>query len=227
MARSDVLLTEPEDTSEPSATKQAYHAIRQLILIGDLAPGEKLKIDTLRKRLDLGASPVREALSLLTSDQLVERLDQRGFRTAPVSGENFREILKLRCKLEAMALNESLLHATETWEENLILAHHRMDKEPRDNVHAFEERHRAFHMALLANCPSPILMKFCGQLYDLNIRYRFLAGRSSNYAARNVTGEHRAILDAALARDVTQARTHLLDHYQKTGAFLVHHFDET
>ncbi|MEO1308816.1 MAG: GntR family transcriptional regulator, partial [Pseudomonadota bacterium] len=88
-----------------SATQRAYHTLRHLIVTGDLKPGEKLKIDGLRQRLDTGASPIREALSLLTSDHLVERIDQRGFRTAQVNVENFREILALRCALEDMALH--------------------------------------------------------------------------------------------------------------------------
>ena len=72
-----------------SATQGAYNAIRRMILVGDLRPGEKLKIDALKARLDTGASPVREALSLLTSDQLVERIDQRGFR-GPRQSAKFR-----------------------------------------------------------------------------------------------------------------------------------------
>ena len=77
-------------------------------MVVELAPGEKLKIDGLRRRLETGASPIREALSLLTSDNLVERLDQRGFRTAEVSAENFHEILVLRCTLEDLALRDKI-----------------------------------------------------------------------------------------------------------------------
>ncbi len=205
---------------ETSATHRAYQALRRMILIGELPPGQKLKIEHLRGALDMGASPIREALSLLTSDHLVERLDQRGFRAAATSRENFTEILNLRCKLEEMALRESLANATDRWEERLVVAHHKMAREPRDNAEAFEARHRAFHMALLENCTSPILMKFCGQLYDLNIRYRYLAGQALNYQKRDIAAEHAAILDAAIERDVDRAADRLLSHYRQTGAFL-------
>ena len=62
---------------------------------------------------------MREALSLLTSDQLVERLDQRGFRVAQTSRAQFDEILKLRCQLEVLALKESLEHADSADPETL------------------------------------------------------------------------------------------------------------
>ncbi len=208
------------DTAEGSATNRAYRRLRELIVAGDLKPGEKLKIDGLRKRLDTGASPIREALSLLTSDHLVERIDQRGFRAAEVSAANFNEILKLRCALEDQALRESIANYTEAWEEHVVLAHHRMLRAQNENRNDFELLHKAFHMALLSNANSPILLKFCSQLYDLNIRYRFLAGRALDYQQRDVRAEHAGILATAIARDADTASERLLNHYKLTGAFL-------
>lgn len=209
-----------EPTQETSATQRAYMQLRRMLLVGELPPGEKLKIERLRGVLNTGGSPIREALSLLTSDLLVERLDQRGFRTAEISRENFSEILKLRCSLEEMALRESISNATEEWEETLVLAHHRLSRQPREDIEVFEDRHKHFHMALLRNCRSPVLLKFCNQLYDLNIRYRYLAGRSMDYSKRDVTKEHESIMNASIERNADLACRHLLDHYRNTGAFL-------
>ncbi len=209
-----------------SATQQAYAALRRMIVVGELSPGEKLKIDALRKTLDTGASPVREALSLLVSDQLVERLDQRGFRTASASRSNFDEILMLRCHLEEMALRRSIAAGDQGWEEQLVLAHHRMVRQDRENVEAFEERHKAFHMALLSACDSPILLKFCNQLYDLNVRYRYLAGRASGYKKRDVSNEHADILAATVERKADLAVERLISHYRQTGDFLTVQFDD-
>ncbi|MFV2034706.1 MAG: GntR family transcriptional regulator [Halocynthiibacter sp.] len=203
-----------------SATQRAYLAIRRMIVVGELKPGEKLKIDGLKTVLDTGASPIREALSLLTSDQLVERIDQRGFRTASTNRENFNEILMLRCALEEMALRQSIANASGDWENHLVICHHRMVREPRDNIEAFEDRHKAFHMALLNNCDSPILLKFCNQLYDLNIRYRYLAVLALEYRKRDVSREHTNIMEAAIERDADLASERLLNHYHQTGAFL-------
>lgn len=156
----------------------------------------------------------------MTSDQLVERLDQRGFRCAPVSLKNFNEILRLRCALEDMALRQGIERATADWEEALVLAHHRLVRADAADDTPFEELHKAFHMALLSNCASPILLRYCSQLYDLNVRYRYLAGRALNYGRRDVAGEHRHILQATVERDADAASKHLVEHYQQTGAFL-------
>ncbi|MEO1681274.1 MAG: GntR family transcriptional regulator [Pseudomonadota bacterium] len=207
-------------SGEGSATQRVYKMLRHMIVTGELEPGEKLKIDSLRQRLHTGASPIREALSLLTSDNLVERLDQRGFRTAEVSAKNFEELLFLRCTLEDLALRESIANATEAWEDAIVLAHHKMQRAKEAGQATFEERHKAFHMELLANATYPILQKFCSQLYDLNIRYRYLAGNALNYQRRDVGEEHRGILEAAVARDADLASDRLLNHYKMTGAFL-------
>ena len=206
--------------ADGSATQRTYRTIRHMIVVGEIRPGEKLKIEGLRSRLDIGSSPIREALSLLSSEYLVERIDQRGFRAAETSRENFDEILEMRCELEDMALRKSIAHADEEWEAQVVLAHHRMVRARRQGDANLEDQHKAFHMALLANCQAPILMRFCSQLYDLNIRYRYLAGNALDYQKRDVGKEHTAILDAAIARDTNAASRELLAHYRTTGAFL-------
>jgi GntR family carbon starvation induced transcriptional regulator len=205
---------------ETSATRGAYLSLREMILTGELRAGEKLKIDKLRAMLDLGASPIREALSLLTSDMLVERIDQRGFRAASASQANFQEILMLRSTLEDMALRKSIANATSEWEERLVLSHHRMNKAVPHGTAAFEAAHKAFHMALLDNSGSPMLLKYCGQLYDLNIRYRYLAASSEQYVSRDISSEHAEILEAALGHDADLAVDRLLTHYALTGEYL-------
>lgn len=209
-----------DDTSgrEKSATHAAYLSLREMILTGALPAGEKLKIEQLRTILDMGASPVREALSLLTSDMLVERIDQRGFRAAPASPANFDEILKLRCKLEDMALRQSIAQATPEWEERLVLAHHHMKQQM--GAVTFEAAHKVFHMTLLSNANSPMLERYCSQLYDLNIRYRYLAASGQNYQRRDISSEHDEIFDAAIKREADSASAALLSHYRLTGAYL-------
>ena len=207
--------------STQSTTQRAYLAMRDAILSGELAPGEKLKVETLKTTFSTGASPVREALSLLTSDQLVERRDQRGFRVAQASKEQFEEILNLRCKLEDLALRTSFEKSTKAWEDNLVLAHHHMCRVHHEPPHIFEQHHKDFHMALIGACDSPILLRFCDQLYSLNVRYRNLAGKSPDYAKRDVVEEHKNIFEAAIERDVDSASSLLTSHYRTTGDYLV------
>lgn len=210
-----------------SLTSKAYAQLRAAIIAGELEPGRKLKIDELRQLYGYGGSPIREALSLLTSDGLVARLEQRGFNVADVSRDEFSELLKTRCWLEERALRESIAQGGTEWEERVILAQHWLSREPRSRDEggafvanqAWETRHKEFHAALISACGSSILLRMCDQLYDQNIRYRMLSG-SAAYPGRNVGDEHAAIMQAALDRDADLAVTKLIEHYDKTGAFL-------
>jgi len=203
-----------------SSTQRVFQDLRRRIIEGEIEPGERLKVESLKTLLDSGASPIREALSLLTSEQLVERIDQRGFRAAPASKEHFREILMLRCELEDIALRASIKSGNEQWEEQVVLSHHRLAKAKIDDVDTFEQLHYQFHRSLLASCGSPILLRFTDQLYSLNIRYRNLAGKSVRYGKRDIAKEHEQIVDSVLSRDEDEASSHLLSHYRSTGDFL-------
>lgn len=213
-------------TTPTSLTSQTYQSIHDMVIRGELHPGQKLKIEDLRKTLGTGASPIREALSLLTSDHLVERIDQRGFRVVLVSDEAFRELLKTRCWVEERALRESIEHGDAQWEENIVLTNHRLTRTPRSvDEHNYvansewEPKHKQLHMALLSACGSSILLKFCGQLYDQNIRYRNIAGTVA-YSKRNTNDEHKHIVKLVLERNADEAVKALINHYTKTGQFL-------
>ena len=96
---------------------------------------------------------------------------------AEIRAQNFDEILKLRRTLEDLALRKYIAKADDALYDKLVLDHHRMVHSKDVNEATFEDLHTLFHMALLGNASSPILLKFCSQLHDLNIRYRFVMGR--------------------------------------------------
>jgi len=219
------------DRVEPPARTIADALDRQLraaILRGEIAPGAKLKLEDLRERFGVSLSPLREALSRLAAEGLVLAESQRGYRLPEVSGERLAEVITLRCQLEPFALAESIRRGSDEWEERLVAVFHRLSKiergeqrAARARVENWEKAHREFHEALISACGMPILLQFCSVLNDFSDRYRrlFLA---RNPLDRNVHGEHRAILDAALARKAARAAALLRRHVERTGANVLH-----
>lgn len=219
--------------SRESLTSRIFARLRLDIISGALAPGSKLKIDELRQRYDVGASPIREALSLLTSNQLVERVDQKGFRVSRISIEDFDELLKTRCWLDERALRESIAHGSKRWEEEVVIAAYRLSRsrrtaevDPTITTGEWEKLHKDFHMCLLSQCGSRFLYNICEDLYDQNTRYR-QAARMAAYPERDVSAEHDAITDAVLARDADLAVSRLVEHYRNTGNFLRNSLQDT
>ncbi len=203
-----------------------HERIRDDIIYGRIGPGSKLKIETLQDRYQTGATPLREALSLLVASGLVERIEQRGFRVVHVSLAEFDELLRTRCFVEEQAVRESVVAGDERWEDELNLATYRLrrasetnENNAEDAIAQWEHLHSAFHAALIAACPSRFLLRFCQQLYQEALRYRYIA-RLAPRARGAAFSEHRAISEAALARDAALTGTLLVQHYTLTGKLL-------
>ena len=210
------------ESAAESLTRRAYAQLRQDIIEGTLQPGSKLKIQELTKAYSTGASPIREALSHLASDRLVNRIEGRGFRVSDVSREEFLDLLRVRIWVEGKALAESIAIADPAWEDAVLSTNFRLaqsarsTREDRFEPNAdWEDKHKRFHMALIEGCRSPIAIRICDQLYDQNIRYRKIAG-----PGRNVANEHDAIAQAALARDAEKAVRLLQEHYASTADYV-------
>lgn len=198
--------------------------LRREILNGEIAPGERLNLDQLRAAYNVSLSPLREALSRLTSEGLVlQAEDQRGFQVAPVSRDNLAEVTALRRTLEVMALRESIRHGDDAWESEIVAALHRLSKlnarsAQRANTvdDEWESWHRHFHAVLIGACRSPVLLQFCDTLLDLSDRYRRVFIHLQR-GPRNVHSEHAAIAEAALARDADRACRLMEQHIELTG----------
>ena len=175
-----------------------------------MEPGSKINLDRLRTSYDISLSPLREALSRLVADGLVELEDLRGYRVAPVSTSNLAEVTRLRVEFESLALQHSIEQGDLEWESDVMRSLYRLNRIERDparpeSLEAWEEAHNDFHRQLIQGCGMPLLLRFCSVLHNLNDRYRrlFLA---TNPGDRDVRSEHIAIAEAAVARRSSEAR---------------------
>jgi GntR family transcriptional regulator, carbon starvation induced regulator len=162
------------------STSLADH-LRGAIIRGTFTPGSKLRMEELRESFGVSLSPLREALSRLVAEGFVVAESQRGFRAAPVSAENLREITALRLALEPMALRDAIEHGDETWEAEVAGALYQLKKHSlkeqaptSEALERWETVHRNFHLTLLGATRMPLLLNFCTNLHDLSDRYRRL-----------------------------------------------------
>ena len=201
----------------------AFEQLRADILQGVIAPGVKLRIDALKERYQIGAGPIREALNRLSALHLVEKIDQRGFRVTLISPEKLVELAMTRSWVSEIAIRESIRAGDSAWEENVVLAHHRL-KRCHDITtgpdREWEVLHRQFHFALIAACPSHWLREFHEILFDLADRSRHMAVRHDR-ASRDVAGEHQRIMEAVIERDVPRAVALLNEHFRITAEIAI------
>ena len=201
---------------------EALTQLREDIISGILRPGEKLRVQHLKSKYNVGAATLREALSLLVSESLVTATAQRGFNVAPISLQDLKDISETRTMLEVQAAVESVKNGDEEWEVQLIGAYHRLTKVeestgdiPNSSTAIWEQRNIEFHEALVAACPSKWIRQFRSILHTHSERYRRLSLQTAG-VSRNVHVEHQEIFDAAMARDAETLVKVLTNHIEKT-----------
>lgn len=198
-------------------TGSVYEQIRAEVLTGKLRPGERLSAAGLRHRFSTGGSPVREALNRLLSEGYVSLEENKGFRVASVSQQELRELVSARCWIDGTSVSESIKNFDTTWEENLVLALHRLSKVSRVNPEQcaeWEPLHKAFHIALVSGCGSRWMVQTSERFFDAAERYRLLA--ASYVSDRNELDEHREIVEACLGRNAEKVVELLKHHYSAT-----------
>lgn len=210
-----------------SLTESAYRQLRDDLLACRLVPGEKINIKDIADSRGFSLGAVREALARLTSEGFVTLDESRGFRVAPISLDDLADLVALRSDIEGQCLRRAIRHGGLDWESQIVSAAHRLSKtppgDPADPMRLNEDyamAHSAFHQALVAACESPWLLRMRAWLYDQSERYRYLTVPLSN-AERDLTREHAAIVEAALARDADTAVSLLSDHLMATARLLI------
>ncbi|HTZ81156.1 MAG TPA: GntR family transcriptional regulator [Stellaceae bacterium] len=211
-----------------TVTETIYRRIRQEILDGAFKPGAKLKLDTLKARYHVSVNTLRETLSRLVADGLVQNEGQRGFTVVPASLADLRDITEVRRMLECEAARRSLQRASLDWESELVAAYHKLSKveavvdaEGTKYGGLLEQYNREFHAALIANCGSRWLVQLHRMMYDQSLRYRMLAFQVKDFPREQSRREHREILDAALARDAERLAAVLSAHVTKGAELYV------
>lgn len=224
MSDSDIEHITSSASRAETLASSVYNQILNDILNGKLKPGHKLRLQSLKTDYNVGNSPLREALNRLSSNGMVVREENKGFRVSPASVAELEELIRTRCWLESIALRESIKNGDDAYDERIILAAHRLTKvEPKEDgsySSELESRHREFHRALLSACNSNILLGYCSQLQERTLRYRNLSA-VVEYREGNEGQEHKAVVEAILDRDADKAAKLLTSHYQITAEILI------
>lgn len=207
----------PED--RPVSTTLAievFGRLRHDLKANRFKPGERLDFSRIKEMYEVGVAPLREALSRLVEAGLVVQVGQKGFRAAPVSFDDLKDVVDTRRFLEVRAFQESIRLGDDDWEGAVVAAFHGLSKvsqrsSGKPDAAAWEIKHGEFHRALMSACRSRWLLQLWSTVFDQAERYRSLALGSGHWSPDEL-GDHKKLLDAALARDADLAGELLHGH---------------
>lgn len=202
-----------------SPSKAAAFWLRRDIVRGVFRPMERLKVERLVEFYNVGHSPVREAILLLSASGLAVHEHQKGYRAAPVSLADYDDVVSVYQRLYKLAIGMAIELGDDAWEERTLVQLHRSAKVPivfpDGDAQARERWQRGyweFHGQLLSGCGSPLLLQLLGDIGFRLERYVNLFADLASDRERDHHSEHREIVDAVVARDCDNAIA-LVDAY--------------
>lgn len=210
--------------ADPGTSRRelAYQSLKHGLLMGDHPPGRRLGEERLAADLGVSRTPVREALSRLHSEGLVERLEDGGYGPTLIDLHLVRELYEIRFALERCAIqrpsNGGPAHDLEAL---AILREDWADLEVPDDDDAvdvdFVLLDEDFHERVAAAAGNQALV---GQLRKVNERIRIVRMQDFLTAERvaQTISQHLGVIDPLLEGDVAQAEERLVSHFAESLA---------
>ncbi|MFJ9619276.1 GntR family transcriptional regulator [Streptomyces noursei] len=191
-----------------NATERAYRAIKRRIIELELEPGAHVTKSDLTHLAGAGAMPVREALTRLQRDGLVQALPRSGYRILPVTLKGVRELCAFRQLLEteAAGLTAELGCPADDLArmEELLKASYELGDAV--SIDAFLRANLEFDTIIANGCGNDMLAQSITRVFDELERILRITLKSLPFSA-SAAHERRVILDAIRERDPAAART--------------------
>lgn len=209
------------DGERITLTQAAVGILRDMIVLGEIPPGEPLRLEELANKLEMSASPIREAIRQLEMIGFVTHAPYRGATVTRLSYEEMSAVYETRIALESLIVRRVAERLDSSAEERLVSILAELD-----DAYAVENRIRvvrgntAFHVALAASSGSPWLERLIKQVHDVWERYSAAlipAGQAEQTFVAEARG-HREILHACQAGDADTAEEALRGHLDVSRA---------
>ena len=206
-----------ETARQPLAERRLLHEsavdrLRDMIVQGALAPGTKLNERELCEQLGISRTPLREALKVLSTEELVELLPNRGAVVATLTERRVREIFAVMGALEALAGELACRHMTARELNEIRALHYQMRAHhARGELAPYFRRNQEIHLAIVKASGNATLAAIYQSLNAHVRRARYMANLSQERWDQAVA-EHEQILEALGRRDAAQLQGLLRNH---------------
>ncbi|WP_026370570.1 GntR family transcriptional regulator [Kallotenue papyrolyticum] len=199
-------------------TKQefVYHTLREAIMRGELAPGQRLRIEELAQQLGVSPIPVREALQMLQSERLVENVPHVGATVARISKDAITEIFTVMEGLEMVATRAAAQRLTPDALQHLTTLLQAMDQAVANQAYdEWSELNTQWHSAVVQIAGMPMLQEMTERVLNQwdRVRRYYLKGVLVHRMAQ-AQQEHWQILEAMRTRDYERLERLVRQHNQ-------------
>lgn len=194
-----------------SLSEQAYELIRHKIVTLALAPGDVINEASLQAELDLGRTPIREALRRLSFEKLVTIIPRRGMFVTDIGISDLQRLFEVRLTMEELAARLAAQRGTAVhWQRMEKLTLNLPQTNSNEQWIAIDE---AFHTCIYEATNNPFLENTLTYYYTHSLRlwFYFLADIGD---MGDAIKQHESILAALKTGDGEQAARVLRAHIQ-------------
>jgi DNA-binding GntR family transcriptional regulator len=210
----------------PSLRDQVYDILKNMIILREIQPGQKVPEEELCRKLGVSRTPIRETLCRLENEGIVRIVPRRGAFVVVQSKQTVREILEIREALEGLVARLATQNMDAPTAERIMKSLARADRlaaaepQPAKYTHADIE----FHELLLKACDNQMLHNMMqvvnAHLQIIRLRTVVLPGR-----ARKTVKEHFKIMEAVNRRDPDQAEDLMRQHIRSVRRVALDNID--
>jgi len=210
-----------------SIQQTVYKRLVEMIISGDVPPGQRLLPDKLARELNVSTTPIREALSRLEAKGFVTHHIQRGWMASELSKDRLKEILDLRILLECEAIYQAARRVRPETIAQLEEASRTYEEISRaDDPLQSLEANRVFHMLAYRDAGSAMMQNMIEELWDLTGPYHQILFRQSLVPKPDVGVNHHAkILESLKDNNPEEARRWLREDIVTPATFVFKLFD--
>lgn len=206
----------------PSSPSRVAAILREEILSGALAPGERLRQEDIALRFGASRQPVRDALRLLEGDGLVTLVANSGAWVSKLSESECYEAYQVRERLEPLLISQSIPNLTVAQLQRLTELVQQIEKT--SDIESFLRLDREFHLLSYAGAAPGMLREFVERIWNTTQHYRRAFANIGSAGNPQVTHmEHKLILDGILRKDSAAAEQALESHIRRTRVTLAEH----
>lgn len=205
-----------------SATERVVRSLREAVLTGELAPGERLSQTRLASGHGVSRIPVRDALRILASEGLVEMTPTHAL-VRGLSVTELQELYEMREAVEPVVTRIAVPNVGLAQVQRMSDLEDQMEAE--ESAAAWIEANALFHAQIYRCAARPRMIELTEQLRRLTDRYLHLhlavIGRTDH-----LHSEHRAILEAVRAGDAAEVAELTRVHLATSHAFILRYLME-
>jgi DNA-binding GntR family transcriptional regulator len=197
---------------KPTASDLAYAAIRDLILKTELKPGQVLSESAMSARLQIGRTPLRDALRLLSHDGLIVIEPRRGTMVAPLTVSDLDAIFEARIAIESVIADAAIARASAQDIADIgSLAEQAEVNSAEQSDTSLDER---LHQKVAEISRNRFLVDFHKRLRDESLRFRFLTGSGID-TKEDQAAFFRGVRDSLAGHDRERLSNLLVAHVEE------------